>query len=160
VPACWCGKLRCVACENWLTIAGDRGRVRYIIGAKRMLNKTVVLNLTLLIAHQIDAAYWHEWEMFGLPGGAQVFNVLNMVIFLIVLGCFVPVVARKPSGLHCALAIAAVSALVLPIHAGFALAGYSQFHLPVSIAVIVGTFLVSIVQVYVVLKYRHEFRRA
>jgi hypothetical protein len=34
-----------------------------------MLNKIIVLNLTLLITHQIDAAYWHEWEMFALPGG-------------------------------------------------------------------------------------------
>jgi hypothetical protein len=125
-----------------------------------MLNKTIVLNLTLLIVHQIDAAYWHEWEMFRLPGGIQVFNVLNIVIFLSVLACFVTVVARKPAGLYCALAIAAVSALVLPIHAGFALAGYAQFHLPVSIAVIVGTFLVSIVQVTLVLQCRHEFRHA
>jgi hypothetical protein len=125
-----------------------------------MLNRVIVLNMALLITHQIDAAYWHEWELFRLPGGIQLFNVMNLIIFLIVLGCFVNVIERKPSGFYCALGLAAVSALVLPIHAGFALAGYSQFHLPVSIAVIMGTFLASIVQVYTVLKCRHEFRHA
>lgn len=32
-----------------------------------------------LIVHQIDAAYWHEWEMFAVPGGTQGFLVFNGV---------------------------------------------------------------------------------
>ena len=31
-----------------------------------------LLNATVLITHQIDAAFWHEWELFHIPGGNQV----------------------------------------------------------------------------------------
>ena len=29
-----------------------------------------VVNATLLICHQIDSAYWREWELLRVPGGA------------------------------------------------------------------------------------------
>ena len=122
-----------------------------------MLNKIAVLNLTLLITHQVDAAYWHEWEMFKLPGGIQLFNILNILIFLLVIGCFIPFIQRQSSGFVCSLVIASVTALVFPIHLGLALAGYEQFHLPVSIIVIVTTFLTSVLQTILTFKARHEF---
>ena len=28
-------------------------------------------NTALLIAHEIDSAYWKEWELFHLPGGIR-----------------------------------------------------------------------------------------
>lgn len=37
-----------------------------------------ILTITLLVAHQIDSAYWHEWNLFGIPGGIQVFVLLNL----------------------------------------------------------------------------------
>lgn len=121
------------------------------------LNKIVVLNLALTLTHQVDAAYWREWEMFGLPGGIQLFNALNVLIFLAVLACFVPVIQRKTSGFACSLLIAAVCGCILPIHAAFALAGYTQFDLPFSVLLIVATFVVSIVQVVVTVRARREF---
>jgi len=39
--------------------------------------------MSLLILHQIDAAYWKEWEMFYVSGGIQVFLVFNLVILLV-----------------------------------------------------------------------------
>jgi hypothetical protein len=122
-----------------------------------MLNKIIIVNLTLLIAHQIDAAYWHEWEMFALPGGIQFFNILNIAISLLVLGCFAIVIQRKRAGFATSLVIAGIGALIFPIHAGFAFAGYTQFHLPVSIFIIGTSFLMSIVQTIFTLKARHEF---
>jgi hypothetical protein len=41
--------------------------------ADRRLAKLYMLNLALLATHEIDSAYWHEWEMFHLPGGVQGF---------------------------------------------------------------------------------------
>ena len=45
-----------------------------------------VLNLSLLATHQVDAAYWHEWDVFGVPGGLPFFLVFNLaaVAFLAV----------------------------------------------------------------------------
>lgn len=94
------------------------------------LNHIIVLNLALVLTHQVDAAFWREWEMFGLPGGIQLFNAINVGIFLAVLFCFVSVIQRRPSGFRCSLVIALLCASVLPIHAAFALSGFIQFHLP------------------------------
>lgn len=122
-----------------------------------MLNKVVILNLTLLITHQVDAAYWHEWEMFSIPGGIQFFDIFNFVIFLGLLGCFSAIVQRKPSGFASSIVIATVSGIVLPIHAAFALAGFSEFNLPVSIAAIVGTFAASVWQILLTFWAKDEF---
>lgn len=35
-------------------------------------------NLALLTTHQADAAYWHEWDVFGVPGGLPLFLVFNL----------------------------------------------------------------------------------
>ncbi len=122
-----------------------------------MLNKIIILNLTLMIAHEIDAAYWHEWDMFALPGGIQFFNIFNIAIILLVLTCFISVIERKRNGFTSSLVIAGIGMLILPIHGGFALAGYTQFHLPVSMFIIGASFIVSIAQVIFTFRARHEF---
>lgn len=97
------------------------------------------LGLAFAIAHQIDAAYWREWEMFGLPGGIQLNLLMNLALFLPLLAAARRVYARTRHARACALGIAAAVGLILPIHLGFALAGERSFALPVSIAVILGT---------------------
>ena len=125
-----------------------------------VLDRVTALNLSLVMAHQADAAYWEEWEMFGIPGGIQVFTLFNLGAFALLLWCFVAVVKRRPSGLRASFVIAALSGVVLPIHAAFALAGFTQFHLPVSIAVIAGTFVVSLWQAILTWRARSEFADA
>jgi hypothetical protein len=125
-----------------------------------MLNKIVILNLALVLTHQVDGAYWHEWEMFQLPGGIQLNNFINLLTFTALLYLFVPVVQRKASGIKCSLIIAVISALVLPTHVGFAIAGYQQFHLPFSIFIIVATFVLSILQIVLTHRARLEFAGA
>lgn len=125
--------------------------------SQSMLNKIMILNLALVITHQIDAAYWHEWEMFGIPGGIKVFNLMNVVILIILLACAISVIEKRKHGFACSLMIAFVCALVLPIHSGFALAGFDQFNLPVSIALIILTFIGAAMQCFVTLKQRDVF---
>ena len=48
----------------------------------RVLDRVTALNLALIMAHQADAAYWEEWEIFGLPGRIQFFDLFNVVVFL------------------------------------------------------------------------------
>jgi hypothetical protein len=123
----------------------------------RVLDRVAALNLSLVMAHQADAAYWKEWEMFGLPGGIQLFTLFNLAAFMLLLWLFSAVISRKRTGLRGSFLIAALSGVVLPIHAAFALAGFTQFHLPVSIAVIVGTFIVSVWQAALTWRARTEF---
>jgi len=123
----------------------------------RLLDRVAALNLSLVMAHQADAAYWKEWEMFGLPGGIQLFTLFNVAAFLLLLWLFSAVIARQRTGLQGSFLIAGLSGVVLPIHAAFAFAGYAEFHLPVSIAVIIGTFVVSIWQAILTWRARTEF---
>ena len=124
---------------------------------KSLLNSTVVLNLACLIGHQIDAAYWHEWEMFKLPGGIQFYNVFNLILFAILIECLIPIIQRQKIGRYCSIAIASCSGIVLPIHSLFALAGFEQFDLPVSILLILATFAISVIQVVLTLKCWRDF---
>ena len=121
------------------------------------LNNIALFNLALVLTHQVDAAYWHEWEMFGLPGGIQLFSALNVLIFMLVLALFVSLIQRRSSGFKSSLIIVAISGSVLPIHAGFVLAGFMQFHLPFSAFLIVATFVVSMTQAALTFRARHEF---
>ena len=123
----------------------------------RVLDRVAALNLSLVMAHQADAAYWREWEMFGLPGGIQFFTLFNLAAFVLLLWLFAAVMSRQRAGLRGSFLIAALSGVILPIHAAFAFAGFTEFHLPVSIAVIVGTFVVSIWQAILTWRVRSEF---
>lgn len=59
-----------------------------------------LLNATVLVVHQIDAAFWHEWELFHLPGGNQVNLLLNLPIIALVLFAQGQVAARTSSALR------------------------------------------------------------
>ena len=40
------------------------------------------INLTLLFIHEIDSAFWKEWELFGMSGDIQGFLIANIPIIL------------------------------------------------------------------------------
>lgn len=90
-----------------------------------------------LILHQIDAAYWKEWEMFHVPGGVQGFLVFNLAAIAVVLAGYRHVLLGTERAPFYAGVCAALGVGTCLIHAGFALAGQEQFHLPLSIAIIV-----------------------
>ena len=93
--------------------------------------------MLFLILHQIDAAYWKEWEMFHLPGGVQGFLVFNLAAIAVVLAGYRHVLLATPRAPLYAGVCAALGLGTCLIHAGFALAGLEQFHLPLSMAIIV-----------------------
>jgi hypothetical protein len=92
--------------------------------------------MLFLILHQIDAAYWKEWEMFHVPGGVQGFLVFNLAAIALVLAGYRHVLLATPKATLYAGLCAALGVGTCLIHAGFALAGMEQFHLPLSVAII------------------------
>ncbi|PIG28605.1 hypothetical protein CLU93_2901 [Janthinobacterium sp. 35] len=93
--------------------------------------------MLFLILHQIDAAYWKEWEMFHVPGGVQGFLVFNLAAIALVLVGYRHVLLATPRAVLYACVCAVLGVGTCLIHAGFALAGMEQFHLPLSVAIIV-----------------------
>jgi len=101
-----------------------------------MMARSYFWTMLFLILHQIDAAYWREWEMFHVPGGIQGFLVFNLAAIAVVLAGYRHVLLDTRRAPFFAAVCAALGAGTCAIHAGFALAGLEQFHLPLSVAVI------------------------
>ena len=63
----------------------DRTLERADTGQLHRLEFIYGVNATLLICHEIDSAYWREWELFRIPGGASMFVALHIPLIAIVL---------------------------------------------------------------------------
>ncbi len=100
-------------------------------------------NATVLLTHQIDAAYWHEWELFHIPGGNQVNLLLNIPIIALVLYAHSRVIADIHTGLPFYKLLATLGFLTVGIHSFFFLRGSESFMQPMSIALLVATFILS-----------------
>ena len=105
-----------------------------------------LLNLALLLTHQIDSAYWREWELFHLPGGLQLNLVLNFLLAILALSGFALLLSGSSTGYWAALVLAAAGVVAFAIHSVFILKGSRAFRLPVSIGVLTATLVVSLVQ--------------
>lgn len=100
-------------------------------------------NASVLLTHQIDAAYWHEWELFGLPGGAPLFVATNVpIVFLVVWGAWTLALGRR-AGIVMSWVLASSGAIAVLLHALFLLRGQAPFRAPVSIALLAATLVIS-----------------
>jgi hypothetical protein len=108
------------------------------------IDRLYILTTTLLLAHQIDSAYWHEWNLFGIPGGIQVFVLLNVPLMLFFLSGLARVAKGPREGLGFALALSAVGVATFLIHVGFALRGHQEFGVPTSWVILCGALLSSL----------------
>lgn len=119
-----------------------------------------IVTLTLLVTHQIDAAYWNEWEMFKLPGGVQFFDIFNFALIPILLFGLRAVVLNQANGYLHSLFASCLGILTFLIHAGFYLYGFHQFNLPVSATIIVACGVFGLLHFLSTIKLRKDFGRA
>ncbi|MGV7224967.1 MAG: DUF6713 family protein [Nitrospinales bacterium] len=106
-------------------------------------------NAVLLINHEIDSAYWKEWEIFKLPGGITGFLLLHFPLLFIVLYGLVLIVRDSFWGLIYSLIICFGGIFAFVIHTYFLKQGRKEFDKPLSKLILVLTLLVSIVQMIV-----------
>lgn len=111
-----------------------------------LLQWLYLLNAALLITHEIDSAFWHEWELFGIPGGIQVFLVLNLAIVIVILYGHQSLALGRASGFILSWALVAGGLFASIIHTIFLLQGSAAFMAPVSLALLAGTFVLSLAQ--------------
>jgi hypothetical protein len=109
-----------------------------------------LLNMALLATHEIDSAYWHEWEMFRLPGSIQFFLMLNLALLLFFLYGLVQVVQWARYARAFSYMLAGAGLFAFTIHMAFLVLGYPQFRSPVSVGLLVAILAVSIAQIVVV----------
>lgn len=105
------------------------------------MERWYLATLMSLVLHQIDAAYWHEWRMFHVPGGIQGFLLFNLLAVGVLLRGYRQVVLGEASARRYAVLCGAVGVATALIHAGFAAAGRDEFHLPLSLAVLLACLI-------------------
>ena len=111
-----------------------------------------LLNFALLFSHEIDSAFWKEWDLFGIPGGIQVFLLLNFLLLLVALFGFRQVLLGARSGRWFSLLLGAAGVFAFSIHSYFILTGRPEFTLPASLALLGLILIVSLVQLLSTLK--------
>lgn len=106
-----------------------------------------IINATLLTCHEIDSAYWREWELFHLPGGADLFVALHLPLVGLILWGLVLIAREQLAGRWFALGLGVAGLAGGLLHGWFLLHGDSRFRSPVSIALIVAFLFVSALQI-------------
>lgn len=111
-----------------------------------------LLNAAVLITHEIDSAYWHEWELFGIPGGIQVFLGLNLLLVIAILYGLQALVLGHDSGFVLAWVLVAGGFFAAIIHSYFLLQGSQAFSSPASLSLLFATFVLSLAQAVELMK--------
>lgn len=105
-----------------------------------------LINSVLLINHEIDSAYWKEWELFRLPGGITGFLILHLPLLFLVLYGLVLVFQQSFSGLIFSLLLCAGGVFAFSIHMVYILKGRDEFRSPISLSLLVATLFMSLAQ--------------
>jgi hypothetical protein len=124
------------------------------IPIKSILSWFYLVNATILITHQVDAAYWHEWDLFAMPGGIQLNLLLNIPLIMLVLLGQRWLTQGRTAGLVSSWLLVAGGIIAVSIHSYFLLQGDDAFRLPVSLGLLAATFLLSLAQA-IVLSFCH-----
>ena len=115
----------------------------------RLVPKLYLINLALLITHEIDSAFWHEWNLFHLPGGIQFFLMINFVLILFFLLGIEKIIKWKKHAALFSYLLATSGIFAFVVHSLFILYGHTEFLLPVSIIILVLIFVISVIQLIV-----------
>lgn len=54
------------------------------MNSQSLAAKLYLANAVVLITHEIDSAYWREWELFRSPSGIQLFLILHILLIALV----------------------------------------------------------------------------
>jgi hypothetical protein len=103
-------------------------------------------NAILLINHEIDSAYWKEWELFKLPGGITLFLIIHFPLLFIVLYGLLLVYNQYFSGLIFSLILSLGGIFAFSIHTYFIKKGRKEFKAPISLFILLSTLFVSLCQ--------------
>lgn len=106
-----------------------------------------LFNAILIINHEIESAYWKEWELFRLPGGISFFLIVHFpILFIILLGLHL-VYIKSNSGLIISLILGCGGVFAFCIHTFFIKKGHESFKLPISSFMLRSTLALSIIQI-------------
>lgn len=105
-----------------------------------------LINSVLLINHEIDSAYWKEWDLFKLPGGIMGFLIIHFPLLFLILYGLILVFQQAFVGLIFSLVLSFSGIFAFTIHMLFIRKGRNEFKVPISLFILIATLFVSIIQ--------------
>ncbi|MCX5863287.1 MAG: hypothetical protein NTW27_14360 [Deltaproteobacteria bacterium] len=103
----------------------------------------------LLINHEIDSAYWKEWELFKLPGGIAGFLLIHFPLLILILYGLILVHTHSLSGQVFSLILCFGGVFAFGIHTYFLKKGRSQFDKVISKVILALILIASLAQLAV-----------
>lgn len=105
-------------------------------------------NLTLLICHEIDSAYWKEWTLFGInkEGAIQGFVLAHIPVLLILILGLVWIYELQTAGMVMSLVLAFSGIFAFFFHFYHLRKGRPEFNNWVSKSILIATLTVSVFQ--------------
>ena len=117
--------------------------------ALRVPRIVYLVNATLLICHEIDSAFWREWELFHIPGGPTVFVALHLPLVALILHGMLLTALGHWSWRWYSLMTGLIGTCGGILHISFLVTGSEPFSTWFSKSLIVAFLLNSIVQLVV-----------
>jgi len=102
-----------------------------------------LVNASLVLCHEIDSAYWREWDLFHLPGGPPGFVALHLIVIPLILVGLVMVARDAERSPWWSIPIAVAGIAGSTLHLTLLALGDSSFSTPFSLALIVAFGLSS-----------------
>lgn len=115
---------------------------------------TYIVNASLVLCHEIDSAFWQEWRLFHLPGGAAGFVAMHLVVVPIILVGLVMVARGSAQSRWWSIPIGVAGAAGSIAHLTFLARGDESFSTPFSVALIAAFGLSSVTLTIVALRVR------
>jgi hypothetical protein len=106
-------------------------------------------NALLLIIHEIDSAYWKEWELFKLPGGITGFLIIHFPLVGAILFGLLAITQWFIVGVVFSFILCAGGLFAFTIHTYFLKKGREEFKTPISIAILIATLVTTLAQLAV-----------
>jgi hypothetical protein len=108
-------------------------------------------NLIFLIIHEIESAYWTEWNLFSLPIGLTGFLLAHIPLLVIFLFGLIEMYKQTTWGIICSLLLSASGILAYFIHNHFINKGRKEFTLLISKVILSLTLFFSTMQLVLTL---------
>ena len=106
-----------------------------------------LINGTILINHEIESAYWEEWNLFKLPGKITGFIIIHIpLVFLTLLGA-VELFKQTGLGYFLSIIVSIGGLFSYFVHNYFIRKGEEGFDLIISKFLLVATLILSVIQI-------------
>jgi hypothetical protein len=116
------------------------------------LSRLYLLTVALLITHEVDSAYWMEWQLFGLPGGLGGFVGAHLPVVALFIWGYGRLCAGARSGLWLSMLLALTGLFAVGAHAAMLIAGRPEFRTRESLGLLTAVAVASAIQLPVTLR--------